>query len=68
MTRSVTGNGQNDVTDEYRCQNSRPGTHRRSRSVTTGWIRHGILAVLAALALAVAADAATLFLIAWLSR
>jgi hypothetical protein len=67
--RSVTGNGQKVVTRQYECPNPGPGTHRRSRPVTitppTDWNTHGILAVIAVLALALIADGATLMLIAW---
>jgi len=63
--RSVTGNGQNDVTSQYMCPDPRAGTHRRSPRVTTDWSSHGILAVIAALALALTADGGMLLLIAW---
>lgn len=67
-SRSVTEIGQKDVTHEYRHVDSRAGTNRRSRRVAIDWNGHGILAVVAALAVAVLADGATLTLIAWLQR
>lgn len=67
---SVTGNGQNDVTRQYRRPIPRAGTHRRPRTVTIAprmdWNAHGILAVVAVAALAVLADGGALLLIAWL--
>jgi len=67
--RSVTGNGQKDVTRQYRCPDPRAGTHRRSRRVTKARLdTHGIPAVITALALTLAADGGLLMLIAWWSR
>jgi hypothetical protein len=63
--RSVTGNGQKDVTGGYKCSDPRAGTHRRSPRVTTDRDGHGILAVLTVAAVALIADGAALMLVAW---
>lgn len=63
--RSVAANAAKDVTHEYRWPNPRADTRNRSPNVTTDWSSHGLLPLLAALAVALIADGGTLLLIAW---
>lgn len=65
VARSVTGNGQNDVTRQYGCPIPRASTRNRLRLVTDPrWGARGILAVAAVLALCILMDGAVLMLLA----
>jgi hypothetical protein len=64
VTRSVMGNGQNDVTGRYKCPDSRADTRSQPRLVTDPrWGARGILAVAAVLALCLIMDGAVLMLL-----
>lgn len=64
VTHSVTGNGQKDVTGEYRRPIPRANTHHWSQKVKATMGRTGVLAAIGALALCLIADGATLLLVA----
>lgn len=68
-SRSVTGNGQNIVTGQYKCRIPRADTQNRSRLATDPlWGARGILAVGAVLALCAIMDGGILMLLGWLTR